>query len=355
MPNLELQAYTLGVIESVNMPRVLASSNGTGSFSHRAPQISVVVPVYNEEENIAPLHRKIDAALQALNLPYEVLYVDDGSRDRSFELLSEIAARDEHAKVVRFRCNFGQTAAMAAGMNYAQGEVIIPLDADLQNDPADIPRLLAKLDEGYDVVSGWRKKRKDSEIRTFPSRIGNRIISKVTGVHLHDYGCSLKAYRSSVIKDVNLYGEMHRFIPAYAAMVGARVTEIPVNHHPRIAGKSKYGMSRIFRVILDLLVVKFLGGYGSKPIYFFGGAGLWAFGIGTISWLYCIASRLLDADERINRNPLFYVGIMFFVAALQLLMLGLIAEMNMRIYFESQHKPPYVVAETRNLEESPAG
>lgn len=350
MPNRKLSDYTLGVIEPVNAPRVLASSNGTGSFNQKAPHISVVVPVYNEEENIPPLHQKIDAALRALNLSYEILYVDDGSIDGSFALLSAIAARDEHARVVRFRRNFGQTAAMAAGMNYAQGEVIIPLDADLQNDPADIPHLLAKLDEGYDVVSGWRKKRQDKAIRKFPSRIANRVISKVTGVHLHDYGCSLKAYRSSVIKDVNLYGEMHRFIPAYAAMVGARVTEIPVNHHPRTAGKSKYGMGRIFRVILDLLVVKFLGGYGSKPIYFFGGAGLWAFVIGALLWFYCIVSRLFDAGERINRNPLFYVGILFFVAALQLLMLGLIAEMNMRIYFESQHKPPYVVAETRNIE-----
>ena len=354
MPNLKSRDYTSSVIEPISFSSApsVPASNGTPKSNLAAPQISIVVPVYNEEENIAPLHRKIDAALQTLNLSYEILYVDDGSSDGSFELLSEIAARDEHAKVVRFRRNFGQTAAMAAGMNYAHGEVIIPLDADLQNDPQDIPRLLAKLDEGFDVVSGWRKKRQDNEIRKFPSRIANRLISKVTGVHLHDYGCSLKAYRASVIKDVNLYGEMHRFIPAYAAMVGARVTEIPVNHHPRTAGKSKYGMGRIFRVILDLLVVKFLGGYNAKPIYFFGGAGLWAFVIGVALWVYCIVSRLFDEAERINRNPLFYVGILFFVAALQLLMLGLIAEMNMRIYFESQRKPPYVVAETRNLEES---
>ena len=309
-----------------------------------------MVPVYNEEENLTLLHKRITDALRALGHSYEILYVDDGSRDRSFELLDDIARQDDNAKVIRFRRNFGQTAAMAAGMSYARGEVIIPLDADLQNDPADIPRLLEKIEEGYDVVSGWRLKRKDNPIRKFPSRVANRMISTVTGVHLHDYGCSLKAYRSSVIKDVNLYGEMHRFIPAYAAMVGAKVTEIPVNHHPRVAGKSKYGMGRIFRVILDLMVVKFLGGYGSKPIYFFGGAGMWSFIIGAMLWVYCIVSRLLDADERINKNPMFYVGILFFVAALQLLMLGLIAEMNMRIYFESQRKPPYVVAETRNVE-----
>jgi glycosyltransferase involved in cell wall biosynthesis len=323
--------------------------NGIETSKMSPPDISVVVPVYNEEENITPLHGKIDEALKKLGLTYEILYVDDGSRDRSFALLSDIAARDANAKVIRFRRNFGQTAAMAAGMNYAKGEVIIPLDADLQNDPADIPRLLEKINEGYDVVSGWRKKRKDNTIRKIPSQIANRLISKVTGVHLHDYGCSLKAYRASVIKDVHLYGEMHRFIPAYAAMVGAKVTEIPVNHHPRLAGQSKYGMGRIVRVVLDLMVVKFLGGYGSKPIYFFGGAGMLSFIIGVLLWMYCIGSRLLDETERINRNPLFYVGILFFVAALQLIMLGLIAEMNMRIYFESQAKPPYVVAETRNV------
>jgi glycosyltransferase involved in cell wall biosynthesis len=318
------------------------------------PELSVVVPVFNEEENLTPLHGKIDVALRNLGLTYEILYVDDGSRDRSFELLSAIAAQDEHAKVIRFRRNFGQTAAMAAGMHYARGEVIIPLDADLQNDPADIPRLLEKINEGYDVVSGWRLKRQDSEIRKFPSRIANRVISHVTGVHLHDYGCSLKAYRASVIKDVQLYGEMHRFIPAYAAMVGGKVTEIPVNHHPRIAGKSKYGMSRIFRVVLDLLVVKFLGDYNSKPIYFFGGAGMWAFGLGILMWLSSYARKLLVEGHRIHNDPLFYIGIMLGLMGMQLLMLGLIAEMNMRIYYESQHKPPYVVAETRNIPEEKA-
>jgi len=314
-----------------------------------APEISIVVPVYNEEENVSPLHEKLNAALTALALSYEILYVDDGSSDRSFALLEEIAARDDHVKLIRFRRNFGQTAAMAAGMQYAAGRVIIPIDADLQNDPADIPRLLAKLDEGYDVVSGWRLKRKDNIVRRIPSRIANAIISRVSGVNLHDYGCSLKAYRAEVIKDVHLYGEMHRFIPAYAAMVGGRVTEIAVNHHPRVAGKSKYGMGRIFRVMLDLLVVKFLGGYGSKPIYFFGGAGLWSSGLGALCWLIAFVSRLLDASERINRNPLFYIGILLFVMSTQFLLMGLLAEMNMRTYHESQGKTPYVVSETRNL------
>jgi len=326
------------------------SANGESALSPQALELSIVVPVYNEEENINAVHQRIDAALQALGSPFEVLYVDDGSRDRSWELLSQIADGDRNVKLIRFRRNFGQTAAMAAGMEAASGRVIVPLDADGQNDPADIPRLLEKIEEGFDVVSGWRIKRQDNPIRKIPSRIANRLISKVTGVALHDYGCSLKAYRAEVIKDVSLYGEMHRFIPAYAAMVGAKVTEIPVNHHARMAGHSKYGMNRIFKVLLDLLVVKFIGGYGNKPIYFFGGAGLWSFALGALMWLVAIIMRLdNDTPVRINRNPLFYIGILLFVAAMLLLMMGLLAEMNMRTYYESQGKPPYVIAETQNL------
>jgi glycosyltransferase involved in cell wall biosynthesis len=324
-------------------------ADGSTVGSDATPEISVVIPVFNEEPNVQPLHEKLNAALKALNLTYEILYVDDGSRDRSFELLSKIAETDKHVKLVRFRRNFGQTAAMSAGMQYSRGRVIIPLDADLQNDPADIPRLLAKMDEGYDVVSGWRKKRKDNSIRRIPSRFANQLISKVTGVALHDYGCSLKAYRADIMRDVNLYGEMHRFIPAYAHMVGARVTEIPVEHHPRIAGESKYGIGRVFRVLLDLLVVRFLGGYGSKPIYFFGGAGLWAGGLGTFLWLIAALEKIFGRNPHINRNPLFYIGILLFVAAGQCIMLGLLAEMNMRTYHESQGKTTFSVAETRNL------
>ena len=316
--------------------------------------ISVVIPVFNEEPNINPLHSKVHEALEKLGLSYEVIYVDDGSRDDSYRLLDAIAAQDQRVKLVRFRRNFGQTAAMAAGMDNARGRVIIPLDADLQNDPADIPRLLAKMDEGFDVVSGWRKKRKDNSIRRIPSRIANKIISRVTGVALHDYGCSLKAYRADIMRDVNLYGEMHRFIPAYAAIVGARVTEIPVEHHPRIAGVSKYGIGRVFRVVLDLLVVKFLGGYGSKPIYFFGGAGIWCFALGILTWTVTLAQKYWVqwqgiTDYHANRNPLFYIGIMLFLMGMQCLMLGLLAEVNMRTYHESQGKTPYAVAETRNL------
>lgn len=340
------------MISSASVP--VASSNGHSQSVAPTPLVSVVVPVFNEEENVEILHQRLDDSLRELNLSYEIIYVDDGSRDKSFQLLSDIAGRDPHAKVIRFRRNFGQTAAMSAGMEHARGEVIIPMDADLQNDPKDIPRLLEKMDQGFDVVSGWRKKRQDHIWRKIPSRIANGLISRVTGVNLHDYGCSLKAYRASIIRDVALYGEMHRFIPAYAAMAGAKVTEIPVDHHPRIHGQSKYGFGRIQKVALDLLVARFLGKFGQKPIYFFGGGAIRAFGLGSLCWIYAIVSRLLDHTERINRNPMFYIGILLFLAALQLLMIGLIAEMNMRIYYEASNKSTYLVAETRNLE-NPVG
>ncbi len=318
----------------------------------QAPELSVVIPVFNEEESLRALHEKLQLSLQELAMNVETIYVDDGSRDTSFAILREFAQADPNVKVIRFRRNFGQTAAMAAGMEAALGRVIIPLDADGQNDPADIRNLLDKMDEGFDVVSGWRKNRKDHSIRRIPSRIANKIISKVTGVPLHDYGCSLKAYRAEVIKDVSLYGEMHRFIPAYAAMVGARVTEIPVRHHARIAGVSKYGIGRTFKVLLDLLVVKFLGGYGSKPIYFFGGAGLWTFAIGVLMWTVAIGQKMFTVNEsyHINRNPLFYIGILMFLMATQFILMGLLAEIGIRTYHESQGKTTYSVAETCNIE-----
>jgi glycosyltransferase involved in cell wall biosynthesis len=328
---------------------IVASSSDAGA--HLGPiQVSVVVPVYNEAENVELLHQKLDGALRDLGLSYEVIYVDDGSRDGSFALLDAIALRDNRVKLIRFRRNFGQTAAMSAGMEHACGEVIVPMDADLQNDPIDIARLLAKMDEGYDVVSGWRKKRQDHIWRKIPSRIANGLISRVTGVALHDYGCSLKAYRASILRDVSLYGEMHRFIPAYAAMAGAKVTEIPVEHHPRLHGVSKYGFGRIQKVALDLMVARFLGKFGQKPIYFFGGGAIRAWVLGILCWMVAIAMRFdPDTPSKINRNPLFYIGILLFLAGLQLLMMGLLAEMNMRIYYEAGHKSTYLVAETRNL------
>src|SRR5438093_21243 len=236
-----------------------------------APDISVFLPVFNEEPNLRPLHEKLDRALEQLGRTAEIIYVDDGSSDGSLDVLREIATEDSRVRVLALRRNYGQTPAMSAGIDAARGEVLIPMDADLQNDPADIKRLLEKLDEGYDVVSGWRKHRQDAFItRTLPSRIANSVISRIGGVPLHDYGCSLKAYRREVLKDVNLYGEMHRFIPIYAAWAGGRVTEIPVTHYPRTAGKSKYGLSRTIKVVFDLVTIKFMASYLTKPIYLFG-------------------------------------------------------------------------------------
>ncbi|RTZ61357.1 MAG: glycosyltransferase, partial [Gammaproteobacteria bacterium] len=237
--------------------------------------ISVVIPVYNEEENLKPLYGELKEVLKSLPYEYEIIFVDDGSTDGSYEILKKLALEDKKVKVIRFRRNYGQTAAMYAGFQYAQGDVIITMDGDLQNDPHDIPKLLEKINEGYDIVSGWRKNRKDPFLtRILPSKIANWIISKVTGVHLHDYGCTLKAYRKEVAKNFRLYGDMHRFLPAVAKSFGAKITEIVVNHRPRIHGRSKYGIGRTVRVILDIFLVKFLNDYLNKPMYVFGSTGL---------------------------------------------------------------------------------
>lgn len=239
--------------------------------------LSVVIPIYYEEENIRPLYDAVTAALDPTGLSYEIITVDDGSGDGSFAVLKELALVDKRLRVIRFRRNFGQTAAMAAGFEASRGAVIIPMDGDLQNDPADIPLLLEKIKEGFDVVSGWRKDRQDAFInRTLPSRIANGLISRMTGVHLHDYGCTLKAYRREVLEGIGLYGEMHRFVPALASRVGAKVTELPVRHHPRLHGQSKYGISRTMRVVLDLITVRFLLSYATKPIQLFGKWGIYA-------------------------------------------------------------------------------
>ena len=337
-----------------------AHTNGQNAAeSADAPRVSVVVPVFNEAESLQKLHADLTESLAQLDRSFEIIYVEDGSRDASFELLSGFAAHSPNVKVIRFRRNFGQTAAMTAGMDRARGEIIVPLDADGQNDPKDIIRLLQKMDEGYDVVSGWRKKRQDHIWRKIPSRVANGLISRVTGVPLHDYGCSLKAYRASILRDVSLYGEMHRFIPAYAFMAGGKVTEIVVDHHPRLAGESKYGFGRIQKVALDLLVARFLGKFGQKPIYFFGGGAMRAFGLGLLLWLVAALQKLSPLfndllggayeSRHINNNPLFYIGILLFMVGVQLLMMGILAEMNMRIYYEGSDKSTYIVAETRNL------
>ena len=316
------------------------------------PELSLFLPVLDEEDNLRPMHEKIRAALDALRKSAEVIYVDDGSTDRSLEILKEIAASDNRVRVISLRRNYGQTAAMSAGIDAAKGDILIPMDADLQNDPADIQRLLEKLDEGYDVVSGWRKNRQDKMIsRKIPSQIANRVISWIGGVPLHDYGCSLKAYRREVIQDVKLYGEMHRFIPIYASWAGARVTEIPVDHHARTMGKSKYGISRTIKVIFDLMTIKFMAEYHTKPIYVFGTAGMLAFAASILSGLYAI---FLKFSHRLGfpqfhadfvETPLPILCIVMFAISIQFFLMGLLAELLVRTYHESQDKAIYAVRE----------
>ena len=311
--------------------------------------LSIVIPVYNERENLIPLHERLDAALRDLAMDYEVILVNDGSTDSSDATLRSIAARDSRYKVVNFRRNFGQTAAMMAGFDFASGDIIVPLDGDLQNDPADIPRLLDKLAEGYDVVSGWRSNRQDATLkRTLPSRIANWLISRISGVRLHDYGCSLKAYRKDVLKGVRLYGEMHRFIPIYASWQGGKVTEIAVNHHPRIHGHSKYGLERIVKVVLDLVVVKFLASYANKPIYVFGGFGLLSVAVSFASGLLALYLKFFKQVSFIS-TPLPLLVVLAFITGVMSILMGLIAEIIMRTYYESQGKQVYLVKETINL------
>ena len=310
--------------------------------------LSVVVPIYYEEENIRPLYDAVTSALAQSGLEYELICVDDGSGDRSFAILKELAADDARLRVIRFRRNFGQTAAMAAGFESARGAVIVPMDGDLQNDPTDIPLLLAKINEGYDVVSGWRKDRQDAFLnRTLPSRIANGLISRLTDVHLHDYGCTLKAYRREVLDGIGLYGEMHRFVPALASRVGARVCELPVRHHPRLHGTSKYGISRTLRVVLDLLTVKFLLSYATKPIQLFGKWGLYCFMLSCMSGGAMLWMKIFG-DHSMNRNPLLILTAFLLFMGVQFITLGLLGELNARTYYESQGKPIYTVRERLN-------
>ena len=310
-----------------------------------APEVSIFLPVYNEEPNLRPLHAKLDAALKSLGRSAEIVYVDDGSTDGSLKILREIAELDSRVRVVALRRNYGQTAAMAAGIDAARGKVLIPMDADLQNDPADIQRLLEKLDEGYDVVSGWRKNRKDKMItRKIPSMIANRLISWIGGVPLHDYGCSLKAYRRESLQDVRLYGEMHRFIPIYASWAGARVTEIPVEHHARTMGKSKYGLSRTLKVVFDLMTIKFMASYQTKPIYVFGSFGMLAFAISLFAGMYALFLKIIHKADFVQ-TPLPILTIVMFAVGVQFLLMGLLAEMLVRTYHESQAKAIYAVRE----------
>lgn len=307
--------------------------------------ISIVIPLLNEEESVEDAYKQVRGALSTFGKPYEIIFVDDGSRDGTLSILKEIASRDACVRIISFRKNFGQTAAMSAGFDYARGKIVIPMDGDLQNDPGDIPKLIARMEEGYDVVSGWRKDRKDTFLtRKLPSMTANWLISRITGVHLHDYGCTMKAYKKEVVQNLNLYGEMHRFLPALASIYGVKVAEVVVQHHPRLRGKSKYGLTRILKVFLDLMTVKFLLSYSTKPIRLFGPLGLGAVSLSVLSGLAAIYMKLFD-ELSLNRNPLFLLSVILLFMGIQLISLGLIAEINVRTYHESQKKPIYVVKE----------
>lgn len=310
-----------------------------------SPELSVVIPVYNEEENLRPLYEELREVLDGLKRQSEILFVDDGSRDRSLEILKEIKATDPRVKIIRFRRNFGQTAAMAAGFDHARGEIVVTLDADRQNDPRDIPKLLAEIDRGYDLVSGWRHRRQDGFLlRRLPSILANKLISATTDVKLHDYGCTLKAFRREVVKNIELYGEMHRFIPAIASWMGVTISEVKVNHRPRTAGHSKYGISRTIRVILDLITVKFLLSYSSRPLQFFGLFGLicGAAGFGIALWL---TIQKLFFGVGLGNRPILLFAVLLIFIGLQFITFGLLGEMQTRLYHEAQNKPIYVIRE----------
>ena len=315
--------------------------------------LSVVIPVYDEEESVIPLARAVNKVLGGLGGPSEIIFVDDGSTDRTFVRLKDLQGELPRLRVIRLRGNFGQTAALAAGFDLAQGEVVVTLDGDLQNDPADIPALLAKLEEGFDVVSGWRRERRDPFwTRRLPSRLANTLISRITGVRLHDYGCMLKAYRQPIVKDLALYGEMHRFLPALARWVGASVAEVPVSHQPRRHGRSKYGLGRTLRVLLDLFTVKFLMSYWTRPIQIFGLIGLLTGGAGLLLTLTLAAQRLFFGVPLGNR-PILLLAVLLVVVGIQFITMGLLAEMLVRTYHESQGKPIYSIREVVGVRREP--
>lgn len=313
------------------------------------PQLSIILPIFNEEESLPHLLEELTPALEATGCTFEIICVDDGSRDNSFAELKKLREQDDRVRIVRFRRNFGQTAAFAAGFDRARGEIVITMDADLQNDPADIPKLLAKIDDGYDVVSGWRVKRWREGFKVFltrkiPSATANWLISTGTGVPLHDYGCALKAYRTEVVKSINLYGDLHRFIPAIASYYGVTVAEVPVNYRSRQFGRSKYGIGRITKVLLDLLTVRFLLSYSTRPIQIFGMMGLGSLGLGVILGIYLSFLKLMYGTALAER-PLLLLAILLVMIGVQFITMGLLAEMIARTYHESQNKPIYTVRE----------
>jgi glycosyltransferase involved in cell wall biosynthesis len=315
-------------------------------------QLSIVVPVFNEEGSVKALHEEIVRSLEG-RYSFEIIFIDDGSSDKSFEMLSAIHRDDRRTIIIRFKRNFGQTAALSAGFRYARGGVIVPLDADGQNDPADIPRLVEKLDSGYDIVSGWRRRRHDNVVtRTFPSRLANWIIARITGVKLHDFGCTLKAYKADSLKPIRLYGEMHRFIPALASWGGEKVAEMVVNHRPRTTGRTKYGLNRTFKVILDLITIKFLASFSTKPIYVFGGIGVASLAASFVSGLGVLYYKFVaEPSLAMNRNPLLVLTMLLFITAIQFTLMGLLAEILVRTYHESQNREIFVLEEILESDE----
>ena len=308
----------------------------------RTVELSVIIPAYNEQDSLEKLYDELNEVLSS-KFDYEIIFVDDGSSDNTFNILNQIRKNDPKVRVIRFRKNFGQTAALAAGFENSCGSIVVPLDADGQNDPADIPRLIKKLNEGYDIVSGWRKKRHDNVVtRTMPSRIANWIIARITGVKLHDFGCTLKAYRWESIKEIRLYGEMHRFIPALASWGGENIAEMVVNHRPRATGTTKYGLSRTFKVILDLMTIKFLASFSTKPIYVFGGLGVLSALGAFLSGIIVLYQKFVS-DLAMNRNPLLFLTGLLLIASIQFILMGLLAELLVRTYHESQGRRIYVI------------
>jgi glycosyltransferase involved in cell wall biosynthesis len=315
-------------------------------------ELSVIVPVLNEAGTLAELAQELRQEMEQLGRTWEILFINDGSTDHSEEILNGLAEKDQRLRVIHFRRNFGQTAAMMAGFNFARGDILIPIDGDGQNDPADIAKMLTLLEQGYDVVSGWRKDRQDNFIqRNVPSILANQLISFVSGVRLHDFGCSLKAYKRTVVDGIRLYGEMHRFLPIYASWHGAKIAEVVVNHHPRRAGRSKYGLERVAKVILDLLVVKFLDSAAQKPMYVFGGCGIFSLALSFLAFLWMLYLKIFNNFAFIT-TPVPLIVVMCFMIGMMCILLGLLAEMIMRTFYESQGKPIYNIRESRNLEGS---
>jgi glycosyltransferase involved in cell wall biosynthesis len=318
----------------------------TGDAPETGMDLSIVVPIFNEAENIKPFHDELNAVLDTLDKTSEIIFIDDGSSDHGYELLQEVQRENPRIRVVRFRRNFGQTAAMAAGLDYARGEIVVTMDGDQQNDPGDIPALLDKVAQGFDLVCGWRHDRKDKYwSRRFPSQLANKLISRTTDVELHDYGCTLKAMRKVVAKNITLYGEMHRFIPAVASHMGVHIAEVKVNHRPRTLGRTKYGISRTFRVLLDLITVNFLLKFAGRPMHFFGLPGLVSGIIGIMLALYTTFERLFLGVPMGNR-PVFLLAILMILIGIQFIVIGLLGEMQIRTYYETQNKPIYIVKDT---------